>query len=246
MSVKLVLILFVVVVETLCAAAIIWGLWTLGKRFRFQYSLRTLMIGVTLVALVLSSISTWRYLSLARIEWLAPSSTAVRQFWTEPVVSEQGNDFTAVYRAKCRDVNDLYNLALEDQRGHPDGSSGSSLDHQRLVITVESSDKPYLGKMLAALAEADTPKKGWFTIRGIVEDREGRPVADAMVDLMGSYVYINHFQTREDGTFTMLIQAPPDRGYYLRIRYAGNRQMNTARFKLSDDNRELVVRIRVK
>ena len=207
---------------------------------RVQFSLRTLMIGVTMVAVGLSSVSTWHYLSLARIEWLAPASVAARQLVTKPVVIELDDGFSATYASKFLPVDELLKMATEAQR------SGRTTLHHRHTITVQSSDKSHLEEMLAALAKADAPKKGWFAIRGVVEDREGRPVADAMVDLMGSYVYINHFQTRPDGTFTMPIQAPPGRGYYFRVRYGGNRRMKTDRFALTDGNRELVARIRVK
>ena len=203
------------------------------------------MIGVTVVAIVLSSISTWRYLSLARIEWLAPSSAAARQLWTEPVVAKRGVDFTAVFTPKFRDVSDLYAIEVQTKPAWQ-GSFGRQVDHPRQTIRLESSHQPRLEETLSAMAKSDLPKKGWFAIRGMVEDREGRPVADAMVDLMGSYVYVNHFQTRPDGTFTMPIQAPPGRGYYFRVRYGGNRRMKTDRFALTDGNRELVARIRVK
>lgn len=214
---------------------------------RVQFSLRTLMIGVTVVAVGLSSVSTWHYLSLARIEWLAPASVAARQLVTKPVVIELDDGFSATYASKFRPVDELLKMATEAQRSGQRTWSGRTTLHHRHTITVQSSDKSHLEEMLAGLAKADAPKKGWFAIRGVVEDREGRPVTDAMIDLMGpSYVYINDFQTREDGTFTMPVQAPPGRGYYLHIRYGGDRRMNTARFILSDDNRELVIRICVK
>jgi hypothetical protein len=67
-----------------------------------------------------------------------------------------------------------------------------------------------------------------------------------MVDLMGGYVYINHFQTRADGTFTMPIKAPPRDGYYLRIRYGDEKRMRTPRFSLSASEPERVSLIRVR
>ena len=214
---------------------------------RSQFSVRTLMIGVTLVAIGLSAVMSWRYINQAGIEWLEPSSAAARQLWAEPVVTQEGDEFTAVYRSKCRDEDELYSTELTGRMVSGGGSFGMQMDRMRQLIKLESSDKSHLKNRLAALAKADVPKKGWFSIRGAVEDREGRPVADAMVNLRGgSWAYINHFKTREDGTFTMPIQAPPDRGYYFDIRYGGNRRMKTAPFTLSDDNRELVVRIRVK
>ena len=244
MSLGLILIPLVVVVATL---VLVTNRLLRRKSGPVQYSLRTLMIGVTLVALVLSSISTWRYLSLARIEWLAPSSPAARQLWTEPVVIRQGDDFTATYRAKRRYVVGL------PTRG---GSCVTGMDGQRQEITLGSSDESHIEETLAALAEADTLREWWFVIRGVVEDRKGQPVGDATVDLMigshayipvatESYIHVYDDQTREDGTFIMLTKAPPGRGYSLRIRYGGNRRMNTAPFTLSDDNRELVARIHV-
>jgi hypothetical protein len=212
---------------------------------RVQFSLRTMMIGVTVVAFGLSAVMSWRYLNLARIEWLDPASAEAGFAWTSPVVTREGDKFTAVYMPKFRSLNDLGDVEVARAPGWS-GSFGRRFDNAKHVLQLRSSDESYLRQWLAAVAKADAPKKGWFAIRGVVEDRDGQPVADAMVDLMGSYVYINHFQTREDGTFTMPIQAPPGRGYYLRVRYGDNRQMNTAQFTLADGNRELVVRIRVK
>jgi len=213
---------------------------------RGQFSVRTLMIGVTLVAIGLSAVMSWRYINQAKIEWLEPSSAAAGQLWAEPVVTQEGGEFTAVYRSRFRDEEELYAAELTGRMVPGGGSFGMQMDQLRQSIKLKSSDRSHLEDRLAALAEADVPKRGWFAIRGVVENRDGRPVPDARVDLMGSSVYINHFITREDGTFTMPLQAPPGPGYYLRIRYGGNRRMNTARFTLSDDNRELVVRIRVK
>ncbi len=238
-------ILVVVAILLPAVAAAVWVICVPRER-RVQFSLRTLMIGVTLVAIGLSAVMSWRYLNTAKIKWLDPSSTAARQLWSEPVVTQQGDEFTASYRSKFRDEGELYAAELTGRMAPRGGSFGLQTNQSRQLITLESSDRAHLEDALAALAKADVPKKGWFAIRGVVEDRAGLPVGDAMVDLMGSSVYINHFKTREDGTFTMPIQSPPGRGYYFRVRYDADRRMNTARFMLSDDKRELVVRIRVK
>ena len=60
-------------------------------------------------------------------------------------------------------------------------------------------------------------------IRGRVVDRSGKPVPRAMIDLLGGYVFINFFQTRDDGTFTMPLSdagmsAPAGSSYYLQVR----------------------------
>ena len=139
-------------------AAALWVLCVPRER-RIQFSLRTLMIGVTVVAIVLSSISTWRYLSLARIEWLAPSSTAARQLWTELVVAKRGEDFTAVFTPKFRDVSDLYAIKVQTKPAWQ-GSFGRKVDHPRQTIWLESSHQPRLEETLSAPGRIRCAKEG--------------------------------------------------------------------------------------
>ena len=242
MAVMVILLAVGIVLPAAAAAA--WAICVRREK-RVQFSLRTMMIGVTVVAFGLSAVMSWRYLNLARIEWLDPASADAGFAWTSPVVIREGDKFTAVYMPKFRSLNDLGDVEVARTPGW-NGSYGRRFDPVKQTLQLRSSDESHLRQWLAAVAEADVPKKGWIPIRGVVEDRAGRPVADATVDLLGSQVYYNHFQTREDGTFTMPIQAPPGRWYYFRVRYGGNRRMNTAGFTLSDGNRELVAKIRVK
>ena len=247
MSLKLILILFVVVVETLVVAAVVWALWTLARRFgRVQFSLRTLMIGVAVVAVALSSVSTWRYLSMAQIEWLAPSSTAARQLITKPVVIRQDDGFWATYTSKFRPVDELLEAAIEEQRSGRATRSGLTTHHHLHTIIVKSSEKAHVEQTLSAFEKIDVLAPGWFVIRGVVEDRRGRPVGNARIYiLVPSPVNANDAFTRRDGTFTLPLQARPGRGYFIRVTYGKNGPMDTARFTLTDDNRELVAKIRV-
>jgi hypothetical protein len=88
-----------------------------------------------------------------------------------------------------------------------------------------------------------------------VVDKAGRGIGGATVDLMGPFVFVNHFQTRDDGTFTMPLRdgnsnAPAGRGYYLRIRAKEETaesplRWHSASFSLDPRNPELVVEILV-
>lgn len=249
MPLKLILILFVVGVELLCVAAVAWGLWALLKRFgRIQFSLRTLMIGVTMVAIALSSVATWQYLNTARIEWLAPSSTAARQLTTKPVVIRQDDGFSATYTSKFRPVDKLLEAEIEQPQSDRDTWSCLKMHHELHAITVESSEKAYVTQTLSAFEEIDVLAPGWFVVRGVVQDGWGRPVANARVYILGplSVFPVGTSETRLDGTFTLPLQARPGRGYFIRVKYGKNEPMNTAEFTLTDDNRELVAKIRVK
>ncbi len=115
-------------------------------------------------------------------------------------------------------------------------------------IDLESDSRAYLQQYLACFDKADVPKPGLRVIHGRLEDSAGQPVGGAIVDLLGPYVYINHFQTRSDGTFAMPIEAPPGSGYRLRIRYGGEtkKRMETPSFSLADNPSELMLIVRVR
>jgi hypothetical protein len=114
---------------------------------------------------------------------------------------------------------------------------------------MEVRDRAALEAFVDALKTADTPDPTTYAIHGRVLRSDGRPLPDATVDLLGPYVYINHFTTRDDGTFTMFIQAPPQPGYSLRVRFRRwneNQEVSTPSFSLHPEDRELAVVIRVK
>jgi hypothetical protein len=108
-------------------------------------------------------------------------------------------------------------------RGLPtEGSRTLQIDRQS--IEIKSPDQGATQAWLGTLQKADQPQPGAFVIRGKVVDRSGKPVPRATIDLLGGYVFINYFDTRDDGTFTMPLSdtgtgAPPaGSGYYLQVR----------------------------
>jgi len=236
------------VLLTVLTAALVVGVFVVAilyRKRRFQYSLRTLMIGCTLVAVVLSAVQSWRQWTTAHTVWLAPSSPEARRFLAVPEIVEQGEGFTAAFRPNFRDLGDLVNIL--EKAAIPTGRMNSRFDHQSQQMRFETAERKALEDRLALLKSNDVLQPGWFVIRGRVEDSSGDPVGGAVVDLMGSYVYINCFQTRPDGTFLMPIQAPAGNGYYLRIRYHDDKQrISTPSFSLDPANTEKVVQIQVK
>ena len=225
---------------------LIAGLVTLAvarKRVRLRFSLRSLLIFTALVALVLGAVSWWRSLGVAETTWLAPSSAAARQLEPQPEIVREGKEFKLTFSPKRRAVQELTD-AVKKEHGELPGDHGCRWEHQRQQVEITAEEEAALEGRAEALEEADVLRPGTFVIRGRVEDRQGRPVPDATVDLAG--VYVNYCRTRADGTFTMPIQAPPRSGYYLRIRYGVEKRMRTPSFSLSTSEPERVVLIRVR
>jgi hypothetical protein len=212
-----------------------------------QFSLRTLLVVVTIVALVLGGIGWWRRANFAQVRWLDPSSPeAVAMFVASEIVPHD-NGWSTAYEARCRTIQALTNI-LENDGATLGGSHSTRWDSDASRVELVAEDREALAEYLAALQRADKLGPGEMVIRGRVEDSDGTPVAGAIVDLMGPYVYINHFRTREDGTFVMpMTPMTPNEtwGYYLRIRPRDGERRNTGRFSLSFDEPERVVIVRM-
>jgi hypothetical protein len=181
-----------------------------------RFTLRALFIGITLVAVALMCWLGYRA-TLCRIQWLPPGSAAAKALFPVPTIHKlDDGSYTVTYYARSRDIQSLYSAVL------PAGNS--KLLPNRQLIVCESPDQASAQQCLQALQTADKAKSGSFVIRGKVVDRSGKPVARATIDLMGSFVFINYFQTRDDGTFTMPLSdsgvspPPAGSGYYLQVR----------------------------
>lgn len=207
------------------------------------------MIGVTIVTVALSAFSTWRYLNreqLAQVKWLDPSSPAAAQLLLKPVPIRLGDGFEVTYTTRFRPVYELLEAAVEEKQSGRAIWSRVTTHHSHHTIIFRSSEKAHVEQALSGLDKIDVPTAGWFVIRGVVEDRKGQPVGGAVLRLSGQPYVGYFFQTRGDGTFTFPLPVPPDREYFIRVSYGKGESMRTAKFVLTDDNRELVARIRVK
>jgi hypothetical protein len=140
--------------------------------------------------------------------------------------------------------------ARASARDAASGSFGITYYSTMQQVDYRSSSRAELEAVLDAVRRADVlhPEQDESVIFGIVVDGDGKPVGGATVDLMGPNVYINHFLTRDDGTFHMPITVPPGRGYHLRIRRDGKDRaasMLTRTFRYGGPGTELGLRVTI-
>jgi hypothetical protein len=226
-------------------AAICGGLilfkWLRGRRF--QYSLRTLLIFVTAIAVLLSAIASWNLWFKAQIEYLDPDSLVVASWNAPPVITEEKGDFKAVYHTHCltaAEIQKILQKSMDGMKIH--GYESYSAEG---TITVRSANREKLAETLAEMQQADIALPGRFIIHGLVKDAAGNPLPGATLDLMGPWSSMNNFQSRGDGTFSMPTRAPARSGYYFRI-YYGKKQIDSTTFTLDADRPEIFVVIRVR
>ena len=211
----------------------------------WRFSLRALFGFVTLVAVLLAAFYSYRRVTMAQIRWIPADSEQAASIFpvAEVAVNDQG-EYEFSYYTKRQPIQAMLRPLTK-----------VSYRVDREAVRVAAQDEALANERLDGLRDADALPAGAFVIRGRVVDRQGEPLARATVDLMGSYVFINHFQTRDDGTFTMPLynrssKAPAGWGYYLRVRAKEETAENlvrwhTARFSLDSAEPELVAEIMV-
>lgn len=216
-----------------------------SRKRRIQFSVRGLLVGLTLVALLIGLTASYRRLSMAQAYWFKASSAQDKSAFPDSDVIEREGKFVVEYRSKRRSIQQLARVLNNFN------NFNFKIDRESIVIT--SEDKKTAETALENLNAADLLPATGFVIRGQVIDRAGNPIRNATIDVMGGYVFINYFRSRDDGTFTMVLSdgsssAPAGNGYYLRIRTeddSADRPMrwNTANFALEPDAREKFARI---
>jgi hypothetical protein len=182
-----------------------------------RFTLRTLFIGFTLVAVALMCWLGYRQATLCRLQWLPPGSPAAKALLPATRIKQLDDGWYGfTYDARCLDVQSLF-TALPD-------TGDRTLRIERQSIFIKCREQAAAQVCLQTLQNADKRKPASFVIRGKVVDRSGKPVARATIDLLGRYVFINYFETRDDGTFTMPLSdpvssgPPAGSGYYLQVR----------------------------
>lgn len=211
-----------------------------------RFSLRGLLLAIAVVAILLSGVLGYRRASMAQIKWLDPSSKAAKAMFPSPAIREREDGACEFhYYAKNRNIQKLL----------PEVSSGGySVGEEEITIfTRHEGRKSEAKKQLEAIRAADVLPQGSFVIRGLVRDSGGDPVPRAQIDILGKFVFINCWRTREDGTFTMALTdenagVRDGGGYYFRIRHLAETKENLIRwhsryFKLHPQNPEMVVDI---
>lgn len=178
----------------------------------------------------------WFWKTHVATRWLPADDDEIASLFLDnsEVAPDDENGFGFTYRPAWSTVQTLFATAPDEWRSYrtTDGQIVASFDDE------ESAEF-----QLKALRELDKPPAGEFLFRGRIVDAAGEPVAAAIVDLLGPWVFVNHFRTRDDGTFVMPLStktgSPPAKwGYYLRIRAADetadkHHRWNTMRFSLN-------------
>jgi len=230
----------------LWAGLLVIGLWWVRRGRPVAFGLRGMLILQTLVALSLGLFGWWRVTYLAQTRWLDPASPeAVALFPESQVELNADGEWGCAYASRCVSISAL-DSKLEAKGIEIQGGYSFHWDGPTNRVEFSGGNRESVEAYLAALKAADIVQPGKIVIRGQVVDHQGNPVANAIVDLQGPYVYINHFKTRDDGTFVMPITPHKGWGYHLRIRPPGGEPMNTDRFSLRYDEPERVVIVRIR
>lgn len=223
-------------VFVLASSALLVGLFWSRRRTNKSASLRGLFIVMTLVALILGGILAYRRRAMAQMQILDAAASAKIVPPAPTIRQRDDGEFEVHYVARSRSIQKLLkNLRV--------GQGGYTVHNQD--ITIHSEERSYVESARDVLLEDDQLPQGSMVLRGVVRDRAGKPVPNATVDIMGKFVFINCFRTRENGTFTMAItdrnsMVPAGFGYYLRIRTAGEtHRWNTGYFSLNLDQPEM-------
>lgn len=236
-----VLIVFIAVFVSLIRAFV-----SLIRRVRF--STRGLLAMVAVVAILCAAIVGYRRSSMAQLHWLPSNSPQAESMFPTATITvnrDQDHEYGFLYYSRR---NRIQALVRQFPRV---GYVSYAIRNES--ISVHTSDEQTAHEALALLREHDVLAPSTFVIRGKVVDRGGAPISGAIVDLMGPFVFINHFHTRDDGTFTMPLddgglKPPAGRGYYLRVRamdklLSEEGRWHTAYFSLNEANPEMVVEI---
>lgn len=213
-----------------------------AQKAKWRLSLRGLLLLIFVIAAIMAGVLSYRRASMARVNWLDPESAKAKQmFPTAEVVENAEGAYEFEYYARNRNV----------QRLLPQVSNGGYTVGEECVRINVRRDEAAANDVLQSIRKADKRPNGAFVIRGRIRDSDGVPLANAQIDLMGKFVFINCFKTREDGTFTMALSdenpaVPAGNMYYFRVRTRNEKsRWNSDYFSLSRDKPEMVVDIAV-
>jgi hypothetical protein len=236
--IAVIIVIIVILFAIVLIAIPTWATIRMMRRHRFQFSLRTLLIFVTGVAVLLSVITSWNRWFKAQINFFDPSSPVVATLKAPATIIEDKGHFKVTYRPQHRDISEILKVL---------GNSFCNYSCYGVMqtLSMESDNRRELDEKLSTLGKSDILQSGCFIIQGIVKDANDKPVSSAQIYLRGPYSGLKDSESREDGTFFMSIKTPAQSGYFLQIRY-GNKEMNTPIFSLDSTKPELFVIVRVR
>lgn len=173
-----------------------------------------LFVGLLLLGRHASRASTRVYPSASpQAARMTPQPTIVTVAGTKPPV------YRLTYPCKNRLANDLYQEKFDDiLDALPTPSFGSQQTLAGEIIS-EALRRDTVVALRDQLILLDVQAPGTTVIRGRVTDTNASPMGNVTVDVFSPCTMINHFHTRADGSFTLVI--PPSRSpenFSLRLR----------------------------
>ena len=138
---------------------------------------------------------------------LDPGSVEVQNRLPRIEIAPTSKGFRLTYPARNRTVGAVFNACPRSNLKSSRWSSSRIFSENNEVV-FEAPDEAVLAHLRTELIAADVALPGSRVIHGRVTDPFGNPVANAQVDLMGRYRMINHYKTRSDGTFTIIVSQP--------------------------------------
>lgn len=214
---------------------------------RFHFRLRTLLLIVTVSAVLLGAWVSVRDRRSAAVTWIDPVSPSAAQLAgrSDASILGPGRANELVSRARRARISRITRYGPHVTRDVAWFSTNHLYQDAKLI----SPDDSLVKTALDRCRKADVLAPGTFAINGIVEDRDGFPIGHGWVDLLGPKSHVDKCRTRSDGTFTMIVAVPPGRGYCLQIRGLRGNELDedhrTTWFSLRPSNPELVAVIRV-
>ena len=210
------------------------------QRIRFS-----LLVAFALLSVSALLLGVWRWMNaprLAALKWIEPSSSEAE------VIGEHRQSFHGDgrynefefyprraslerLRASCGDIFAPF--------------MGSYNDVSRL-IKLTLSDESDARAAFLQLKLADKLDPDTFSIRGIVKRSDGQIVTSrTSIALIRGHKTVDECTSRSNGSFVLVVDQPPGRGYFLHVRYMGrlfenNGDIQTARFSLRESHREMV------
>ena len=240
-------ILLLLLVGSVIFASLGACVFFLQRRFnpKLQISIRGFLGLVAIVAIILAGTMGYRQNYMAQLIWIpVAKENNVNFFPAAKVQKTNDGRFEFVYYARNRSIQHL--IAQSNVRNY---------EVTQEAVRVTSRDELEAQDQLRRIQKSDTLPKGAFTIRGKLHDANGKPVSDAVVDILGAFQFINCFRTRDDGTFTLALSdrdpsVPVGAGFYFRIRSADETADNPIRwhspyFSLDSSYPEMAVDIQI-
>lgn len=154
--------------------------------------------------------------------------------------------YVLMYPTRNRLAQELFDARPQDAvRSARPAKSFAARCNPDETLSFECSDRDTLVELRDTLVALDVQVPATTVIRGRLTDTNGSLMANVTVDVFGRGTMINWFQTRADGSFTLVIPRPPsEKGFYLRLRpRGGGGRFYSARFEVDETSPAVAVAV---